>query len=574
MVNWKSKKLGDLLTLTNALVALVLINLLASFHFFRLDLTEEKRYSIKQPTRDLLEKLDDVVYVDVYLEGDLNAGFKRFQTSIEETLEEFRIYSDNKVRYTFSNPAAAMGQKAQSEFMNELAAKGIQALPVIESKDGQKTEKIVFPGALISYGGMEMGVMLFKSRYKDGKMFNPNSQDVLNESIEGLEYELVSAIHKLTSSNQRNIGFTSSHGELNSLEVAGLKSAISENYVVKKTDLTQPVTDCDVLIIAKPTQPFSEKEKYELDQFIMRGGKLVALIDKLDARMDSASSDTNFAFPYDLKLDDQFFKYGVRINADLIQDRVSSKYPVVISNAGKPQMMKMDWPFYPLINQYADHVITRNLDASQLKFVSSIDTVKAVGVKKTPLLFSSTYSRKVSTPVKISINDLRQNVNPESFNEGPVPVGYLLEGNFTSVFRNRFLPEGVDKSTFVEQGQSKIILVADGDLARNDVNPKTGNPQQLGFDPFSNYTFSNQDLIMNMIAYLSDEKGLISVRNKEVKIRPLDREKIRANRTYWQGLNLLAPLVLLVVFGVVRAFWRKKKYSGFSKKQADVFENK
>lgn len=566
MVNWKSKKLGDLLTLTNALVALVLINLLASFHFFRLDLTEEKRYSIKQPTRDLLEKLDDVVYVDVYLEGDLNAGFKRFQTSIKETLEEFRIYSDNKVRYTFSNPAAAMGQKAQSEFMNELAAKGIQGLPVIESKDGQKTEKIVFPGALISYGGMEQGVMLFKTKTAQ------NSQEVLNQSIEGIEFELASTIHKLTGTDRKRVGFTTAHGELESREVASLWTTVSENYELKKIDLTQSITECDVLIIAKPTQPFSEKEKYELDQFIMRGGKLVALIDKLDARMDSASSDTNFAFPYDLKLDDQFFKYGVRINADLIQDRVSSKYPVVISNAGKPQMMKMDWPFYPLINQYADHVITRNLDASLLKFVSSIDTVKAVGVKKTPLLFSSAYSRKVSTPVKISINDLRKNVNPESFNEGPVPVGYLLEGNFTSVFRNRFLPEGVDKSTFVEQGQSKIILVADGDLARNDVNPKTGNPQQLGFDPFSNYTFSNQDLIMNMIAYLSDEKGLISVRNKEVKIRPLDREKIRANRTYWQGLNLLAPLVLLVVFGVVRAFWRKKKYSGFSKKQADVFE--
>jgi len=319
------------------------------------------------------------------------------------------------------------------------------------------------------------------------------------------------------------------------------------------------------MIITKPTQAFTEIEKYELDQFIMRGGKLLALIDKLDARMDSASSDNNFAFPYDLKLDDQFFKYGVRINPDLIQDRVSSKYPVVVSNAGTPQIMKMDWPFFPLINQYSDHAITRNLDASLLKFVSSIDTVKAVGVKKTPLLFSSPYSRKVNTPVKISINDLRKNVNPESFNEGPVSVGYLLEGNFTSLFKNRFLPQGTDKTKTLEQGQSKIIIVADGDLARNDVNPKTGNPQQLGFDPFSNYTFSNQDLLLNMIAFLADEKGLINVRNKEVKIRPLDREKIRASRMYWQGLNLFAPLVVLILFGVARAFWRKRKYSSFGR---------
>jgi len=559
MVNWKSKKLGDLLTLANFLVAVVLINLLASFYFFRLDLTEEKRYSIKQPTRDLLKQLDDVVYVDVYLEGDLNAGFKRFQTSIHETLEEFRIYSGNKVRYTFSNPGAAMGQKAQSEFMKELAAKGIQGLPVIETKDGQRTEKIVFPGALISYGGVEIGVMLFKNKTAQ------SSQEVLNQSIEGIEFELASTIYKLTSTDRKRVGFTTAHGELQNLEIASLRSALNENYEVKRIDLSQPVTDCDVLIIAKPTQVFTEKEKFELDQFILRGGKLLALIDRLDARMDSASSDNYFAFPYDLKLDDQLFKYGVRINSDLIQDRVSSKYPVVVSNAGKPQIMQMDWPFFPLVNQYSDHVITRNLDASLLKFVSSMDTVKAVGVKKTPLLFSSAYSRKVNTPVKIGINDLRRNVNPESFNEGPIPVGYLLEGSFTSLFKNRFLPERTDTNKFVEHGQSKIIVIADGDLARNDVNPKTGNPQQLGFDPFSNYTFSNQDLLMNMVAFLTNEKGLINVRNKEVKIRPLDREKIREGRTYWQVLNLVAPLVVLVLFGVTRAFWRKKKYSSFSK---------
>lgn len=557
MVNWKSKKLGDLLTLANSLVVLVLINLLASFYFFRLDLTEEKRYSIKQPTRDLLQKLDDVVYVEVYLEGDLNAGFKRFQTAIRETLEEFRIYSDNKVKYTFVNPASAMGQKAQAEFMNELAAKGVQGLPVIENKDGQRTEKIVFPGALISYGGVELGVMLFKSKTAQ------SSQEVLNQSIEGIEYELASTIYKLSSTERKRVGFTTAHGELQGREIASLRSALAENYELKRIDLTQPVTDCDVLIIAKPVLAFTEKEKYELDQYILHGGRLLALIDRMDARMDSASSDNYFAFPYDLKLDDQWFKYGVRINPDLIQDRMSSKYPVVVSNAGKPQYMQMDWPFFPLANQWADHVITRNLDAALLKFVSSMDTVKAEGVKKTPLLFSSVYSRKVSAPVKVGVNDLRKNVNPESFNQGPIAAGYLLEGNFTSVFKNRFLPEGVDKASQMEHGKSKIIVIADGDLARNDVNPKTGNPQQLGFDPFSKYTFSNQDLLMNMVAFLADEKGLINVRNKEVKLRPLDKEKIRTSRTYWQAVNLAAPLLVLIFFGVVRAFWRKKKYAAF-----------
>ncbi|HEY5825805.1 MAG TPA: Gldg family protein, partial [Cyclobacteriaceae bacterium] len=364
MVNWKSKKLGDFLLLTNGLIAVVLINLVASFYFFRIDLTEEKRYSIKQPTKELLRSLEEPVYVEVFLEGDLNAGFKRFQNSIRETLEEFRIYSDGKLQYGFTNPASAMGQKAQTEFMNELAAKGIPMLPVIENKDGQRTEKMIFPGALVSYGGMETGVMLFKGNRSQ------NSQEVLNQSIEGVEYELANVIYKLSNTDRKRIGFTKGHGELDSIQSASLRSALNDQYDLKSIDLSSPVTNCEVLISAKPTKAFSEKEKYELDQFLLRGGKVILLIDRLDARMDSASKEGYMAFPYDLKLDDQLFKYGVRLNVDLIQDRVSGKYPVVTSTTGnRPQVMQMDWPFFPLINQYANHPITHNLDASLLKFV-------------------------------------------------------------------------------------------------------------------------------------------------------------------------------------------------------------
>jgi ABC-2 type transport system permease protein len=559
MVNWKSKKLGDLLLLANGLIVVVFINLIASFYFFRIDLTEEKRYTIKQPTRELLKNLDEPVYVEVFLEGDLNAGFKRFQNSIRETLEEFRIYSNGKLQYGFTNPASAMGQKAQSEFMNELASKGIPMLPVIENKDGQRTEKMIFPGALVSYGGIETGVMLFKGNRSQ------NSQEVLNQSIEGVEYELANVIYKLTNMDRKSVGFTTGHGELDSLQLASLKNALNDQYDLKSVKVNEPIAGCEVLISAKPTIAFNEKEKYELDQFLLRGGKVILLIDRLDAKMDSASRTDYLAFPYDLKLEDQLFKYGVRINMDLVQDRVAGKYPVVISTTGsRPQIMQMDWPFFPLINQYANHPITHNLDASILKFVSSIDTVKAEGVKKTPLLFSSATSRRVNAPVQVSVNDLRKNVSPESFHEGPIALGYLLEGNFTSLYKNRFLPEGADKEKFITEGRSKLIVIADGDLARNDINPRTGQPQQLGLDPFSNYTYANQDLLLHMVSYLADEKGLINVRSKDVKIRPLDKEEIRKNRTYWQFVNLALPLLLLILFGMVRSFWRKKKYASFN----------
>lgn len=562
MVNWRtSKKIGDLLLWANGLVLLVLINLLASSHFFRIDLTEEKRYTIKPQTKEMLANLDDEVFVEVFLEGELNPGFKRFQKAIRETLDEFRIYSNNKIRYTFTDPNQAMGEKAQNEYMSDLAAKGISPMNVIETKDGQRVEKFVFPGALVSYGGFETGVMMLKGSRAQG------SQEVLNQSIENVEFELANAIYKMANTNRKKLGWVKGHGELDSLQMASFNAALIEQYDVFKTDLSKKKSfnQYDALIIAKPRTEFSEKEKYHLDQYLMRGGKALLLLDRLDASMDSASSENYFAFPYNLNLDDQLFKYGVRINPDLIQDRVSGKYPIVVGNAGnRPQVMQLDWPFFPLLNQYADHPITRNMDAIQSKFVSSIDTVKAVGVRKTPLVFSSAYSRKLTAPVKVSVNDLRRQLKEENFVSGNIPVAYLLEGTFTSVYKNRFAPEGVDSAKFLEQSvPTKIIVVADGDIARNDVNPRENKPQQLGYDPFSRYTFANQDLLLNMVAYLTDENGLIKARNKEVKIRPLDKEKIRKERTYWQLINLVLPLVVLVAMGLLLTYLRKARYARF-----------
>src|SRR6185369_6577522 len=558
---FNTKKTGDLLLLANGIAFVVLLNGLASLYFFRLDLTEEKRYTIKPQTRELLKNLEDDVFVEVFLEGDLNPGFKRFQKSVRETLEEFRIYSHNKVKFIFTDPAQAQGQKARNEFMTDLAAKGITPMNVIENENGQRIEKFVFPGVLISYEGFETGVMLLKGNRAQ------NAQEVLNESIEGTEYELANAIYKLSNNNRKKIGLLRGHGELDSLQIASFNNALLEQYDVFQVDLSRKakVGEYSLLIAAKPRTEFSQQDKYKLDQYIMQGGRVLFLLDRLDAVMDSASRDDYFAFPYNLNLDDQLFKYGVRINLDLIEDRVSGKYPVVVGTAGnRPQIMQLDWPFFPLVNQYADHPITRNLDASMTKFASSIDTIKAVGVKKTPLLFSSQYSKKMVAPVKVGVDDLRRQLKEGDFKDGEIPLAYLLEGKFTSLYKNRFKPEGVDASNSLEQSvPTKIIIVADGDIARNDVNPRDGKPQMLGYDPFAKYTFANQDLLMNMVAYLTDEGGLINARNKEVKIRPLDKEKIKNERTFWQVINIGLPLLALLVFGIARTYFRRVKYSRF-----------
>jgi len=559
MVKWmKSRRTGDLLLLANGLALIVLLNLLASFYFFRIDLTEEKRYTIQTQTKEILKNLDDAVFVEVFLEGeDLNPEFKRFQKTVRETLEEFRIHSNNRVQYTFTNPLQALNEKARNEFIAELNSKGISPRNVIETRDGQRKEKFVFPGALISYEGFETGVMLLKG----------NRAQSINQSVEEVEYELVNAIHKLTNTNRKRVGLITGHGELDSLEFASFNNSLLEQYEVFKVSLARKaqITGYDLLIIAKPKQEFSQLDKYKLDQYLMHGGKILFLLDRLDADMNHASEEDYFAFPYNLDLDDQLFKYGVRINPDLIQDAVSGKYPIVVGgDRNRPQIMQLDWPFFPLVNQYADHPITRNLDASLLKFVSSIDTVKAVGVAKTPLLFSSQYSRKVTAPVKVGVNDLRKQMQDGNFNGGPISLAYLLEGEFTSLFKNRFAPQGADTVAAKESSTpTKIIVVADGDLARNDVNPRDGNPQQLGLDPFTQYTFANQDLLMNMVAYLVDENGLIKARNKEVRVRPLDKEKVRAERAFWQFLNLGLPLIVLIIFGIARSYWRRVKYSRF-----------
>lgn len=559
MVNWKSKKLGDLLTLGNGLLLLVLINLAASLFFFRIDLTDEKRYSIKPATLAMLGELDDVVYVEVFLDGDLNAEFKRLRNAIRETLEEFRVYSGNKVQYKFTNPASALSQKAQSEYLQQLASKGIQVLPVIETNNGERVEKLVVPGALVSYGGDEQGVMLFKQNIAE------RSQEVINQSIEGLEYELASTIFKLNSSERRVVTFLTGHGELDTVATASLRSALKEQYDVTQTNLANNDSiKGDVAILAKPIRKFSEMEKLRLDQYIMRGGAVVMFIDQMHAAMDSASFDNNFAFPYETGLQDQLFRYGVRVNPDLIQDRFCASYPVVISETGgQPQIMQMEWPFFPLVYQHADHTISRNMDAALTRFISSVDSVRADGVKKTPLFYSSQYSRKLSAPVKVTVNDLRNNVNPESFNEGPIPVAWLLEGAFTSLYKNRFLPEGASKEGYLESGTSKIIVVGDGDFVRNDVNPRNGLAQQLGMDPISGRVFANERIVMNMVAYLADQNGLITARNKEVLARPLDREKVKNEKTYWQAINLVLPLVIIILFGILLSWMRKRRYANF-----------
>jgi len=556
MVNLESKRLEDILKLINGLILLILLNLLVSNYFFRIDLTQEKRYSISEPTREMLKELPDNVYVEVYLEGDLPAGFKRLQLAIQETLEEFRVYSNNKVQYSFVDPDQASTAQSRDDYMMSIAEKGIQPTDIFLTENDRKVQKRILPGAVITYGSREKGVQLLKGNK------GASSEMQLNQSAEGVEYNLASAIRILTKARPEVIGFTGGHGELSGKEILAFREALSEQYILTDIDLSdnQNMSGVDLIFIAKPEKRFSQVEKFNLDQFVLKGGKAIFLIDAVSVKPDTVS----ISFPYDLNLDDQLFKYGVRVNKDLAQDMFSLSEPIVVGNMGEqPQIQLLPWPFYPLINTFGNHPIVRNLDAISTSYVSSLDTVKADGVRKTPLLFTSPYSRTISTPVQIDFDELKKPLNPENFSQSNIAVGYLLEGDFTSVFKNRPLPREVNQNSFIENGESSIIIVADGDLARSRLHPQNDSPLPLGYDYYSQRTFANQDFLLNAVQFLLDDNGLIQSRNKEIILRPLDKVKVDAERSKWQLINLLVPVIFIVLYGLGSNFLRKRKYSSF-----------
>ncbi len=547
-----------LLILLSIIGVLVVLNILSRVYSFRLDLTEEKRYTLSIPTRKLLQHLEDPITIDVYLYGDLPTGFKRLQQSIEEHLENFQSYGGKKIQFMFFDPLSIKDTKAKNNYIRNLSRKGIQPTTVFEKQNGKQIEKLIFPGAVISYKNREVAVMLLK-----GNKGN-SPQEILNQSIENIEYELASAIKLISQEKRKKIGWIEGHGELTGIRVADIANTINERYDLFRINLPnkKQLVSYDLLIIAKPTQPFSEADQYKLDQYIMNGGNVIFLIDEIRVDLDSVGTEGTFAFTYNHGLDDMLFRYGVRVNPNLIQDLYAGAQPVVVGLTGnQPQIQLLPWPFFPIINSFGNNPAVKNLDAILLKFASSIDTVKAKGIRKTPLLFTSLYSRTLSSPIRINFNDMRKELQPTYLNKGPFVVAYLIEGSFQSAFKNRILPTGIDTSGFKKQGIfSKLIICSDGDIVRNELDPTSYYPLPNGFDPYTKNTFANKDFILNTVDYLLDSDGLIVARKKEIKLRPLDKVKISNEKWKWQLLNALLPVLIIIIAGIAHYGWRKIKF--------------
>jgi ABC-2 type transport system permease protein len=560
MVNQKKK---DLLHLALVLLAVVLVQVFAQFFFTRIDFTKEKRFTLSETTEGILSNLKEPVKITVYLEGDFPAGFKRLRNATKDLLGDYKAYAGANVQFEFIDPAADKNQQEQQLFFEELYSKGIEPTNLSVKQEGGLTQKLIFPAAMVSFKGREIPVKLLQTR------IGLNPEEVLNNSIQNLEYAFTSTIKKITAGGKPRVAFTEGHQELADLQLQDAMQALSEGYEVGRVDLKEITWEglkkIKLLIIPKPNEEFTELEKFKIDQYLMQGGKVFWAIDQVHAELDSMQQGNGeqLAFPKKLNLDDQLFKYGIRINYDLVGDMNCMQIPLNVGNiAGEGQIQMVPWLFYPIIMPFSNNPIVKNLEGIKTEFINTIDTIAVNGLRQEVLLTTSPFSRKLSAPTLISLNMVEQTPDPKTFQSEPKPVCVLVEGKFTSIFKNRMLPEGIPASAFIPESKfTKMVVFSDGDILKNQISATDGSVFPLGYDRYTQQTFGNKTFLLNLADFLTNDSELIKLRSKEIKLRLLDKAKIIEEKLTWQLVNMLFPIVLIVVSGIFQHIYRKRRYT-------------
>jgi len=537
------------------LIMLVLINFVSIYVYKRFDLTNDNRYTLSDTTIELVEGIEEPLQIKVYLQGDFPAEFKRLQIETNQFLTELSEIND-LVQFRFINPVSSS---------KDLIKKGLQPSRLTVEEDGKLSEAIIFPWAIVNYKDKEENVSLLV----DAIGSSQGQEQQLQYSIENLEYEFANAIHKISNEKNKSIAILKGNGQPADVYLYSFLKSLGEHYKLAEYTLdsveSNPeqtllnLAQYDLSIIVKPSQSFSEKEKFVLDQYIMQGGKTLWLLDNVYAEMDSLiQSGKTLAFNRDLNLTDMLFSYGVRINYNMTKDLYSSSIRLAAGNTGNQVQYKdFLWPYFPLIFSDNSNAITKNIDPVLLKFPSSIDTLKNA-IKKTILLQSSPLSKIIGTPSNISLNEIAVEPNKNEYKDANTNLGVLLEGSFNSAYKNRILPFNL--STYKQEGlQNKMIIIGDGDIAINET--LRGEPLPLDKDKWTNQNYGNLEFLLNSIHYLIDDKGLLSLRSKSLQIQFLDKEKAFEEKSYWQLINLVLPLLILFGFGWLFNVLRKRRYS-------------
>ncbi len=549
---------------------LIAINYLASLIHYRIDLTSENRYTLSSPTKNLLHGLNDQVVVDVFLAGDLPADFRNLRNNAEELLQEFKENS-NSVTYRFHRPGEGMSEQEKEQHLLYLDSLGIKGTNVkVQLKAGEsQEERLVYPSALVTYKDRVRAIDLLQGQDMTGGI------QTLNTAAALLEFKFANAIQKLSQERPAAIGYLTGNGEPLSYNVFDLiERTIKPDYGFSFVPVDSvPVIplEFDAVIIVKPTMKFTDRQKLKLDQYIMNGGKVIWMIDNLYAEMDSLMrTQSDFvAFDRGLNLEDQLFRYGARINQDLVQDMQCDRLPLAVGNYGdQPQMQLVPWPYFPLLSSYSDHPISKNLNTVLSIFPNSIDTVEAEGIRKTILLASSDHSRRLNTPAMVSLNSVRTEEDLNTFNQQHLAIAVLLEGKFNSMYSNRLPASTADslknvfKQPFLSQAafENKMIVISDADIAANVVTQNEG-PLAMGTNQFTKMQYANHDFIVNCIEYLTNPSGILSTRSKTFVLRLLDPAKTEDEKTKWQIINVGVPVVIILIFAFIYQAIRNRKFA-------------
>ena len=573
----RNLKKNQLISFAITLVVIIVVNIISSFVYTRFDLTSEKRYTLTDTSKEILKNLDDYVYFRVYLDGEFPAGFKKLRKETKEMLDEFRAYS-KFIDYDFINPSESNDAAERNETYKLLYQSGLNPTELsIQTKDGAQ-QIVIWPCALVSYKNKEFPLDLLDTQV--GK----SSEAALNNSAQNLEYKFISAIKDLSQDKKPKIAFIEGHGELNENEVYDITNSLSKKYNVQRVAIDEQITSLnrrtetsdssiiissnyDAIIIAKPTKPFSEKDKFIIDQYIMRGGKVLWLVDPVFATMDSLqSSESTMGNVMNVNLDDMFFKYGLKLNKNLLLDYNSAAIALITGQmGGQAQIEYFRWYYFPLLNAASNNNIVKNINPIKADFVSSIESVISDSdVQKIPLLKTSDYTKISAAPVFISLSMLRQAPDQRMFSQKGQDVAYLLKGEFESLYANR-MTTGIMESEEIgfktSSEPTAMIVVADGDIIRNQFHIPKGYPLPLGFDQYTQITYGNKDFIENAVSYLVDGEGLIGIRSRELKIRLLDMNKVNDNAMLWQIINVVIPSTIVIIFGIILSIIRKRKFT-------------
>lgn len=550
------------------LVILALINIVAATFHSRIDLTAEKRFTLSKPTIRLLHNLHEPVQITLFLSGDMPAGFKKLGNSSRELLQEFQEVAKSNIRFVSEKPGEGLSDSLKNNFIDSLQHLGLAPLNVkAQTKEGEGNEqRYIYPGALVAYKNRVTAVDFLQGQSAENGINSLNNAEAL------LEFKLAGAIHKLVQDTLPLIGYLSGNGESLSYNVYDLINSIKADYnfrilPIDNVAVIPPVFSA--ILIVKPTLRFSDEQKLKIDQYVMNGGKVMWMIDNVYAEYDSLQRSQNdfIAFDRGLNLEDQLFRYGVRINPDLVQDLSCDQMPSVIGVAGgKPQIQLVPWPYFPLLSNTNGHPVAKNLDYVVAQFPGSIDTVKAAGITKTALLVTSSTSRILPSPAKVSWNSVQSQEDMRAFTKSNVPVAVLLEGRFASLFANRITAAMKDTLAYYRQPfmatgreENKMIVMSDGDIAWNAVTEKEG-PLPLGRNRYTGYQYANKEFLFNCISYLTDNSGILETRGKDYTLRLFDKKKVDAEKSTWQLLNIALPVLFIILFGIVYQVVRKRKY--------------